>query len=48
MQGGFVAKALGDIARAKGMAQVARNAGKLLRAFTRRCRVTGVPILKPS
>ncbi len=32
----FIAKALGDIARAKGMSQVARDAGRPGKAFTKR------------
>ncbi len=32
----FIAKALGDIARAKGMTQVAREPGYPVKAFTRR------------
>lgn len=33
----FIAKALGDIARAKGMAQVARDAGLSRESSTRHC-----------
>ena len=32
----FIAKALGDIARPKGMSQIARDTGLSARAFTRR------------
>jgi probable addiction module antidote protein len=39
----FIAKALGDIARAKGMAQVARDAGLSREASTKRCRASAVP-----
>ena len=39
----FIAKALGDVARAKGMAQVARRPVSLARACIRRCQVSGAP-----
>lgn len=41
----FIAKALGGIARAKGMTQIARESGLSVRACTRRCRVKEVPSL---
>ena len=41
----LIAKALGDIARAKGMAQVARDAGSLGRAYTRLSPASGTRIL---
>ena len=37
----FIAKALGDIARAKGMSQVARDAGLSAKAFTKLCQEKG-------
>lgn len=39
----FIAKALGDIARAKGMSQVARDAGFHVRAFTKLFQGSGFP-----
>ena len=44
----FISKALGDIARAKGMVQVARDAASLAKAYTRHFPVSGVLILMPS
>ena len=43
----FIAKALGDIARAKGMTQVARDAGLSREAFIRRFPASGAPALTP-
>ena len=41
----FIAKALGDIARAKGMSQVARDAGCPVKASTRRSPGREAPVL---
>jgi probable addiction module antidote protein len=43
----FIAKALGDIARAKGMTQVAAMPGCHARAFTKRSPVNGAPVSTP-
>lgn len=44
----FIAKALGDIARAKGMAQVAKDAGLSREVSTRHSPESGVPTSTPS
>ena len=44
----FIAKALGDIARALGMTQVARDSGLPVRASTRPCLESAVRALSPS
>lgn len=45
----FIAKALGDIARVKGMSQVARDAGGCyVKVFTKRFQVIAPRILTPS
>ena len=44
----FIAKALGDIARAKGMSQVARDAGLSAKAFIRHSPGNEVPALTQS
>jgi len=44
----FIAKALGDIARAQGMTQVARDAGLGGRASTRPCLESAARALTPS
>jgi probable addiction module antidote protein len=39
----LVAAALGDVARSKGMAKIARSAASAGKASTRRCRETAIP-----
>ena len=41
-----IAKAIGDIARAKGMSDVAREAGSLAKASTRLCPAKGIQACK--
>jgi len=43
----FIAKALGDIARSKGMTQVAREPGSLVKACTKSFPGSGAPVLTP-
>ncbi len=43
----FIARALGTIARARGMTQVAREAGVSAKACTGRCPATGTRSLAP-
>jgi len=43
----FIAKALGDIARAKGMAQVARDAGLSRESSTKRFQASAAPVSTP-
>jgi probable addiction module antidote protein len=44
----FVAKALGTIARAKGMSQLARDTGLGRESLSRPCRVTATQVLPRS
>ena len=44
----FIAAALGDIARAKGMSQLAKETGLGARACTRHCRARATRVLAPS
>ena len=44
----FIAKALGDIARAQGMSKVARAAACRARVFTAHCPANAAPISPPS
>ncbi len=43
----FIAKALGDIARAKGMTQVAHDAGYRVKVFIKPFQVNAAPALIP-
>jgi len=44
----FIAQALGNIARARGMTQLAKDTGLHARGCTKPCPLTVIPVLRPS